>query len=74
MKHIGILLAAGSSKRMKQQSCDKLLIKIRNKNAFRFSYEAFLYSNVIDNVIIVYRDEDQKTKLTNDTIIQHQSI
>ena len=64
MKHIGILLAAGSSTRMKQQSSDKLLIKIRNKNAFRFSYEAFLNSRIIDNVIIVYRDEDQKAKLS----------
>lgn len=71
MKHIGILLAAGSSTRMKQQSCDKLLIKIRNKNAFRFSYEAFLHSNIIDNVIIVYRDEDQKTKLTKEIEKSH---
>ena len=63
MKHIAILLAGGSSKRMKQTGKDKLLHPIRKTNAFRLCYQAFAESLEIENIIIVYRDEEQKALL-----------
>ena len=69
MKHIGILLAGGSSKRMKQPGKDKLLHPIRKTNAFRLCYQAFAGSPEIENIIIVYRNENQKTLLKKDCLL-----
>ena len=60
MSHFAILLAGGKGLRMKNSSADKLLKEINGTNAFRLSYEAFLMSNQIENVIIAYRNEAQK--------------
>jgi len=71
MKHIAILLAGGSSKRMKQTGKDKLLHPIRKTNAFRLCYQAFAESLEIENIIIVYRDEEQKALLEKEIDLVH---
>ena len=72
MKHIGILLAAGLGKRMNLLNEDKLLLPLKNTNAFRLNYEAFLNAECLDNVIIVYRDDDQQRKLKNEIKAVHE--
>ena len=62
MKHCAILLAGGSGSRMNAQGVDKLLYPIHSTNSFRLSYEAFLNTNKIDNVVIIYRDHEQRSK------------
>ena len=74
MKHIGILLAGGSSKRMKQPGKDKLLHPIRKTNAFRLCYQAFAGSQEIENIIIVYRNENQKTLLKKEIDLVHKEL
>ena len=71
MKHIAILLAGGSSKRMKQTGKDKLLHPIKKTNAFRLCYQAFAESLEIENIIIVYRDEEQKALLEKEIDLVH---
>jgi 2-C-methyl-D-erythritol 4-phosphate cytidylyltransferase len=72
MKHIAILLAGGSSKRMRQPGKDKLLHPIKETNAFRLCYKAFTGSLEIENIVIVYRDEDQKALLKKEIVLVHQ--
>ena len=71
MKHCAILLAGGKGSRMNSPGMDKLLDPINNTNAFRLSYEAFLGSKKIDNVLIVYRDNKQKDSLYKQIDIAH---
>ena len=71
MKHCAILLAGGKGSRMNAPGIDKLLDPINNTNAFRLSYEAFLGSKKIDNVLIVYRDDKQKDSLYQQIDIAH---
>jgi 2-C-methyl-D-erythritol 4-phosphate cytidylyltransferase len=71
MKHCAILLAGGKGSRMNAPEIDKLLDPINNTNAFRLSYEAFLGTKKIDNVLIVYRDNKQKDSLYKQIDIAH---
>jgi 2-C-methyl-D-erythritol 4-phosphate cytidylyltransferase len=72
MIHLAILLAGGNGSRMNQPLKDKLLNPISGSNAFRLSYEAFLNSKRIENTIIVYRDQRQKTLLLKEIHLVHQ--
>jgi 2-C-methyl-D-erythritol 4-phosphate cytidylyltransferase len=58
-----ILLAAGSGKRMKGEMEDKLLHPIGDSNAFKRSYEAFLQTDSIEWLVIVYKNDSQLSKL-----------
>ena len=73
MKHCAILLAGGSGSRMNALGEDKLLFPINSTNAFRLSYEAFLNTNKIDNVVIIYRDHEQLDLLELEIDIAHQT-
>jgi 2-C-methyl-D-erythritol 4-phosphate cytidylyltransferase len=56
---------------MKQPGKDKLLHPIRKTNAFRLCYQAFARSLEIENIIIVYRNEEQKALLEKETDLVH---
>ena len=58
-----VLLAAGSGNRMQNEVEDKLLHPIGHSNAFILSCEAFLHSEQIDSLVIVYKDNVQLCKL-----------
>ena len=58
-----ILLAAGSGKRMQGEMEDKLLHPIGDSNAFKRSYEAFLQTDSIEWLVIVYKNDSQLSKL-----------
>ncbi|MDQ8193855.1 IspD/TarI family cytidylyltransferase [Coraliomargarita sp. SDUM461004] len=58
-----ILLAAGSGNRMQGQVADKVLANLNGLPAFCYSLQAFHRSGVIDDYIVVYRDEAQKSQL-----------
>ena len=59
-----ILLAAGSGKRMKGATEDKILMPLAGRPLFSYSAAAFLESNLIDFYIIVYRDRKQMIALS----------
>jgi 2-C-methyl-D-erythritol 4-phosphate cytidylyltransferase len=67
-----ILLAAGSGRRMQGQVADKVLASLNGQPAFCYSLQAFVDSGVIDEYVIVYRDEAQQAQLT--TIIQQYEL
>ena len=58
-----VLLAAGSGNPMQNEVEDKLLHPIGHSNAFILSCEAFLHSEQIDSLVIVYKDNVQLCKL-----------
>jgi 2-C-methyl-D-erythritol 4-phosphate cytidylyltransferase len=58
-----ILLAAGSGQRMQGHVEDKVLAPIHGQPAIVYSLKAFADSCVIDQYVIVYRDEAQKTAI-----------
>lgn len=58
-----ILLAAGSGQRMQGRVEDKALAPIHGKPAIVYSLQAFADSCLIDDYIIVYRDEPQKAQI-----------
>lgn len=64
--HGAILVAGGSGLRMKSHVKDKLLHPIMGSNAFRMCCEAFVKSEAIAFLTIVYRDEDQKKALVDE--------
>lgn len=59
-----ILLAAGSGNRMQGQVQDKILTPLHGKPAFIYSLQAFVDSSLVDEYIVVYRDEAQKAQLS----------
>jgi len=59
-----ILLAAGSGTRMQDSVKDKILAPICGQPAFIYSLQAFVASGVVDDYIVVYRDEAQKAQLS----------
>lgn len=67
MKNAAILLAAGSSRRMRGSVEDKALTLIAGKPVFLYSVEAFLATDIVRTLAIVHRDEDQRSAL-NDII------
>ena len=58
-----LLLAAGSGSRMKGEVKDKLLQPIGGSNAFLLSCDAFLKSNPVEHLVILYKDAAQLDKL-----------
>ena len=62
MSSIAILLAAGSGQRMQGQVEDKILAPINGQPALVYSLKAFDRSCVINNYLIVIRDELQKKR------------
>ncbi len=58
-----ILLAAGRGSRMEGHLKDKILVHLNGQSVFSFSLNAFLKSGLISHLIVVFRDETQKTTL-----------
>ncbi len=59
-----ILLAAGSSRRMKGVVADKILAPLAGKPVFAHSVAAFYRSGVIDFFVVTYRDQAQMVQLS----------
>lgn len=72
MPSTAILLAAGSGSRMQGEVPDKVLAPIHGKPAITYSLQAFAESCVVDQYIIVYRDEAQKADI--ESIIQEHGL
>lgn len=72
MPSTAILLAAGSGSRMQGKVTDKVLALIHGKPAIVYSLQAFAESCVIDQYIIVYRDEAQMAAI--ESIIQKSNL
>ena len=64
--HGVVLLAAGSGKRMGGGISDKILADIGSSNAFRMCMHAFANFDDINSMVIVFRDQKQKTKLQSE--------
>ncbi|HAV12811.1 MAG TPA: 2-C-methyl-D-erythritol 4-phosphate cytidylyltransferase [Opitutae bacterium] len=64
MSRTAILLAAGSGSRMQGNVQDKVLEPLNGLPIFLHSAQAFLDSKVVDQLTIVYRDEEQRHALT----------
>lgn len=62
-----VLLAAGSGSRMGNQTNDKILEKIGNSNAFRMCLLAFTEIQQITDIVVVFRDQEQKEKLQDES-------
>ncbi len=62
--HGAVLVAGGQGRRMNDRVEDKLLHPILDTNAFRLSCQAYLQADKISSMVIVFRDEKQKEKLT----------
>ncbi len=58
-----ILLAAGRGSRMEGHLKDKILAQLQGKSVFSFSLNAFLESGLISHLIVVFRDEEQRSTL-----------
>jgi 2-C-methyl-D-erythritol 4-phosphate cytidylyltransferase len=58
-----ILLAAGRGSRMEGHLKDKILAQLHGQSVFSFSLNAFLESGLISHLIIVFRDEEQRSTL-----------
>ena len=58
-----ILLAAGAGTRMQGATIDKILHPILGKPLFQYSLEAFMDSGMFSEIVIVYRDDQQKEAL-----------
>lgn len=61
MSTTAILLAGGKGTRMPSHIEDKILMTIHDVPVFAYSIKAFIESEIIDNLIVVYRDSHQKT-------------
>ena len=59
-----ILLAAGSSKRMRGTVTDKVLAPLGGRALFAHSVAAFMESSVADFYVVTYRDQRQLTALS----------
>ncbi|OUW19844.1 MAG: 2-C-methyl-D-erythritol 4-phosphate cytidylyltransferase [Opitutales bacterium TMED158] len=60
-----ILLAGGAGARMANAVEDKILSPINGLPAIRYSIEAFARSETVDSLVIVYRDDDQRSRIEN---------
>jgi 2-C-methyl-D-erythritol 4-phosphate cytidylyltransferase len=58
-----VLLAAGTGSRMGNQTHDKILEKIGNRNAFRMCLFAFAEIQQITSIVVVFRNQEQKKRL-----------
>lgn len=60
LKTAAVLLGGGKSTRMDGFIDDKILLLILDKPVFAYSIEAFIKSEVVDTLVIVYKDLAQK--------------
>ncbi len=60
MSYAAILLAAGKSNRMGNQIDDKIIAEVGGIPIFWYSANVFLKSNIFTQIIIVYRDNQQR--------------
>ena len=58
-----IFLAAGNSRRINTLTTDKVLHSINGKAIIAYSLSAFEEADFVSDYVIVYRDEQQQTKL-----------
>lgn len=58
----GVILAAGSGKRMKT-NVKKQYLLIKNKPIFLYSVEKFIKSKKFDHIILVLNDDDKESKI-----------
>ena len=65
MADTAILLAAGNSTRMGRHVEDKILAPIAGKPVVLYSLQAFVRSGAVDEIVMVYRDEPQRSLLAN---------
>ncbi len=65
MNAVAILLCAGSGSRMRDAVPDKVLAEIASKPVFQFSLEAFDAHAETTQLIVVYRDKEQREKLVS---------
>ena len=63
MADTAILLAAGNSNRMGRNVEDKILALIAGKPVVLYSLQAFVRSGAVAEIILVYRDEPQRSLL-----------
>jgi len=61
-----ILLAAGKGTRMKGTVGDKILVPIEGQSSFRRSVENFFLTGIFESFVVVYRDEEQREKLSEE--------
>ena len=60
-----IILAAGSSSRMGDTVDDKLLLSLADKPVIWYSVKAFSDARIVSQIVIVYRDNEQKNVIEN---------
>lgn len=61
MPNAAIFLCAGKGTRMCGEVSDKVLTPLAQRPVFLFSLDAFREANIVDQIVIVHRDEAQKT-------------
>ena len=66
MKHVGIILAGGSGNRLKSVTQDKALLRIGAGAVISWSVVVFHQAGLFDELVIVHRDEEQKTKIEDE--------
>ncbi|MDX2110071.1 MAG: 2-C-methyl-D-erythritol 4-phosphate cytidylyltransferase [Verrucomicrobiota bacterium] len=64
MTNAAILLAAGRGTRMRSLVDDKILAPLAGEPVFAHSVRAFLLSGVVDGLVVVFRDEEQRVELS----------
>lgn len=65
-KNTVILLAAGKGTRMREAVQDKILAPLVGQNVFRHGLRSFLQSQLFSQVVLVYRDDEQKGRLSDE--------
>ncbi len=68
MKRAAIILASGSGQRLQTVVHDKMLLRIGRAPLINWSLGAFIESGLFQQIILTYRDDEQK-KLLEDSII-----
>ena len=63
MSHAAIFLCAGSGTRMRGTVHDKVLVPLNGQPVVIHSLKAFQEAGIIDQIMVVYRDEEQKALL-----------
>ncbi len=63
MSHAAIFLCAGSGTRMRGAVQDKVLVPLNGQAVVLHSLKAFQEADIIDQIMIVYRDDEQRGQL-----------
>jgi len=63
MSNAAILLAGGKSSRMQEKVVDKVLAKLNGQPAIYYCARAFLASNTVSQLVVVYRDNAQRQSI-----------